>query len=133
MSEIFNKNGSLSKRAPKKYECKDCQHITSKPATLKTAFAKFNICDACGGSLKKRDVYIEWDKRSTGQWEMEEKIIAYVKEKEEVSKDNMTDYFEERKNRSFPVVSIFSKTLGDLVWNGKLKVRREEGKVFYSL
>lgn len=127
MSEIFKKNGELKARPPKKYKCGSCEHITSKPRTIKTAFAGFYVCDVCSGSLKERNEYIEWMKRKTGQWDMEILILKAIERKGEVSKEYLEMKFANYDQNTF------HKSWGELVYNGVLKVNKTNGQFYYRI
>lgn len=127
MSEIFTKKGELRKRAPKRYECKSCGHKTSSPKTVKLGGIGFYVCRMCGGSIKERDVYIEWEKRTTGQWNMENKILEYIKKNNEVSKSQLSKHFNDEDE------IIFYKALGELVYWGKLKVAKNDEEIIYKI
>lgn len=127
MSEIFTKKGELRKRAPKRYECKSCGYQTSSPKTLKMGYVSIWVCNKCGGKIKEREVYVEWQKRTTGQWDMENKIVEYIKKNNEVSKSQLSKHFNDEDD------FIFHKALGDLVHWGKLKVAKNDEEIIYKI
>ncbi|KZE65081.1 hypothetical protein AV545_03935 [Paenibacillus jamilae] len=127
MSELFTKTGALKARPPKKYECRDCGHLNSKTASIKITGITFAACSVCGGSIKERDVHKEWQKRNNGQWDIEKEMLKIVKSEERVERSALLKRFETHQK------CLVEASLGDLIWNRILEVKKESDHYYYSL
>lgn len=121
-NEIFNKNGSLKKKPPQKYMCKNCDHVSSKVSSRKLNNMSFYVCSACGGSIKEREEFKEWNKRNSGQWDMEEKIIEYLRKNRTSSIDEIYEGLQIGVRDRF----MFDHTFADLCYHSKLDVIKIE-------
>lgn len=117
-SEIFNKDCSLKKRAPKQYECLNCFNKTSNPKKIKFGFASIYMCNKCSGTIQQRKEYEEWSKRTSGQWDMEEKILNYLKRNRLCSKKEIFDGLCITPKEKF----IFDKSFSDMCYQMKLDI-----------
>ncbi|MGG1650518.1 hypothetical protein ABHN03_25355 [Paenibacillus sp. NRS-1775] len=127
MSELFTKSGVLKARPPKKYECRECGNIDSKTASIKMPGITFAACKACGGSVKERDVHKEWQKRNSGQWDIEKEMLEVVESEGYVERSNLLKRFNTHQRW------LVETSLGSLVWNHILKVYKEDGQYYYIL
>ncbi|MEC4565434.1 hypothetical protein L8C07_05710 [Paenibacillus sp. CMAA1739] len=127
MSELFTKSGALKARPPKKYECRSCGHINSKTASIKMPGITFAACSACGGSVKERDIHKEWQKRQSGQWDIEREMLEVVESEKYVERSVLLNRFDKQQKW------LVEASLGDLVWNHILEIKKENGQCYYSL
>lgn len=127
MSELFTKSGSLKARPPKKYECRSCGHINTKTASIKMPGITFGACSACGGSVKERDVHKEWQKRKSGQWDIEKEMLEVVKTEECIERSILLKRFNTHQKW------LVETSLGDFVWNRILEVKKDSDQYFYSM
>ncbi|MDP9675277.1 hypothetical protein J2W97_001260 [Paenibacillus jamilae] len=127
MSELFTKTGALKARPPKKYECRSCGYIGSKIASIKLTGFTFAACSVCGGSIKERDVHKEWQKRNNGQWDIEKEMLKIIKSEERVERSTLLKRFDTQQKW------LVKASLGDLIWNRILEVKKESDQYYYSL
>ncbi|KAF6565375.1 hypothetical protein G9G63_09455 [Paenibacillus sp. EKM202P] len=127
MNELFTKTGTLKARPPKKYKCRSCGHIDSKTASIKMPGITFAACKACSGSIEERDIHKEWQKRQNGQWDIEREMLEIVKTENCVERSVLLNRFDKHKKW------LVEASLGDLVWNHILEVRKEDRQYYYSL
>lgn len=126
-SEIFKKDGTLRVNPPKKYECTKCGTITSKPATLKTIGISFYVCNKCTGRIQERNEYIEWKKRRSGQWDVEQQILFVLSDNLPRGKEEIQTLVKSTSKQ------VFEDAFSQLCYCSKIKIHNSEGKLTYSL
>lgn len=129
--EIFTKAGTLRKTAPSRYECKHCNKTTTKTNSLRTSLetpmsAVFSVCPSCNGPLKEREVFTEWTKRNTGQWEIEERIVGFLTVNGPTSKQEIDNHFKDVDR------NLYSTSFGSLCYWGQLAIDKTNKPIMYS-
>lgn len=125
--EIFTKTGKLRKTAPKRYECKDCGTHTTKTSSIKTEVAVFRVCPSCGGTLIEREVFTEWSKRNSGQWEVEERILEVLGTHGAMSKPELEKHFTDVDKH------LFNSTFSSMCYWGELNIDKSARPIVYNV
>ncbi|MNM57963.1 hypothetical protein D3C81_691820 [compost metagenome] len=118
-SELFTKEGRLRKVPPKRYECIQCGQISSK---TKGGYSR-RYCTKCGSFVITRQVYEEWHKRNSGQWDMELNILKCLEQKRLCTKDELY----ESLNVDIKSRFIFNESFSNLCYLRNLLILKTAG------
>jgi hypothetical protein len=123
--ELFTKCGALKKRPPKQYCCKSCGHTSTKTFKVRMIGITFATCEKCGGTISEREVYKEWEKRRSGQYDVEMEILSRLTGEEKTIKELSSQMLHVKD-------WLFSKSFSDLCYWGKLNINKEYDPIKYS-
>jgi hypothetical protein len=97
-----------------------------KPAIMKVIGATFLVCHECFGRIQERSVYIEWNKRKSGQWDTEQQILSMLNDGIARTKDEIQSNIKSDK-------WIFGNAFSDLCYHQKISIHNEDGIFTYSI
>lgn len=125
-AELFTKSGALRKTSPKKFECNSCSHISNRTRSIRMGFVTIGVCTECGGSVKKRAIFLEWQKRQSGLWDTEIDLLNLIQKRGKVSYEELFTLLP-----SIPR-HLTSQALGNLMYWEKIHLLRD-GEIDYYL